>query len=73
MKVPPYHASVESFGHGPGGDDVVHDPLRQGARHLVEFHEFADVVEHLVVFGRRRRHLLDDGRHVTEDRCVQQS
>ena len=22
-----YHASIEAFGHGPGGDDVVHDPF----------------------------------------------
>ena len=67
-----YHAGIEAFGHGPGGDDVVHDALGEGARHFVQLHKFADVVEHFVVLGRRRRHLLDDGRHVTEDGGVQQ-
>lgn len=66
-----YHASIQSFGHGPGGDDVIHDPFGQGARYFVQLHELAHVVEHLVVLGRRRCHLLDDGRHVTEDRCVE--
>lgn len=68
-----YHARIEPFGHGPGGDDIVHDPFRQRPRHLVQFHKLPHVVEHLVVFGRRRCHLLDDGRHVTEDGRVQQS
>ena len=38
----------------------------------MQFHELAHVVEHFVVLGRGRRHLLDDGRHVTEDGGVQQ-
>ena len=68
-----YHASVEAFGHGPGGDDVIHDSFGQGARHLVQLHKLAHVVEHLVVLGRGARHLLDDGRHVTKYCRVQQS
>lgn len=68
-----YHACVESFGHGPGRDDVVHDALGQSSRNFVELHELADVVEHLVVLGCGRRHLLDDCRHVTEYGRIQQS
>lgn len=39
-----YLVGVESLGHGPGADDVVHDPLAQGLGHLVEFHELPHVV-----------------------------
>ena len=68
-----YHTSIEALGHCPGGDDVIHDPFGEGARYFVEFHELADVVEHFVILGRGRRHLLDDGGHVTENGRVQQS
>lgn len=67
-----YHASVQAFGHGPGGDDVIHHALRQRSRNLVQLHKLSHVVEHLVILGRCRCHLLDDGRHVTKDRRVQQ-
>lgn len=63
---------VEPLGHGPGGDDVVHDALAQRLGHLVQLHELAHVVEHVVVLGGGRRHLLDDGGHVPEDRGVQE-
>lgn len=48
-----YLIGVQSLGHGPGGDDVVHDALAQRLGHLVQFHEFAHVVQHVVVLGRR--------------------
>lgn len=68
-----YLLGVETFGHGPRGDDIVHDALAEGLGHLVQFHELPHVVQHVVVLGRRRGHLLDDGRHMAEDRRVQQS
>lgn len=68
-----YLLGVETFGHGPRGDDVVHDTLAERLGHLVQFHELPHVVQHVVVLGRRRGHLLDDGRHMAEDRRVQQS
>lgn len=57
---------VQAFGHRPRGDDVVHDALAERLGYLVQLHELAYVVQHIVVLGRRRRHLLDDGRHVSE-------
>ena len=39
---------------------------------VVDLHELLDAVQHVVVPGRRRVHLLEDCRHVTEDRRVQQ-
>lgn len=68
-----YLLGVETFGHGPRGDDIVHDALAEGLGHLVQFHELPHVVQHVVVLGRRRGHLLYDGRHMAEDRRVQQS
>ena len=67
-----YFLLINSFRHGPGGDDVVHDPLRQRLRHLVKLHELAHAVENVVVLGRGGSHLLDDRSHVTEDGGVQQ-
>jgi len=39
----------------------------------VQLHELAHIVQHIVVLGRSRRHLLDDGGNVTKDRGIQQS
>ena len=61
---------VETLCHRPRADNVVHDALAEGFRHLVQLHELPDVVQHVVVLCRGRRHLLDDRRHVTEYRCV---
>ena len=41
--------------------------MDQTKTHLVKFHELPDTVEHVVIFGRGTRHLLDNGRHVTKD------
>ena len=39
----------------------------------MQFDEVLHVVEHLVVVSSRAIHLLTDGCHVPEDRCVQKS
>ena len=41
--------------------------------YLVQFHEFSDTVEHVMIFSSGTGHLLDDGSHVTKYRGVQQS
>lgn len=64
--------SVDALGHGPGGDDEVHDPLAQTLGDLIEFEEVAHVVEHLVVAVRVGVHLLEDGGDVSEDGRIQQ-
>lgn len=58
---------VEALRHGPSTHDVVHHPLAECFRYLVEFHELPDVIQHVVVFRSRRCHLLDDRRNVTKD------
>lgn len=63
---------VEALGHGPCAHHVVHHPLAERLRYLVEFHEFAHVVKHVVILGSGRRHLLDYRRYVSENRGVQQ-
>jgi len=68
-----YLLGVQTLGHGPGGDDIVHYSLTESLRHLVQLHELANVVQHVVVLGRGRGHLLDDGGHVAKDRGIQQS
>lgn len=68
-----YLVSVQSLGHSPGGYHVVHDSLAQCFGHLVQLHELAHVVKHVVVLGRRRCHLLDYRGHVTKDGGVQES
>lgn len=67
-----YLVGIEPLGHGPGGHDVVHDALAQRLGHLVQLHEFAHVVQHVVVLGGGRRHLLNDGGDVAEYGRVQQ-
>lgn len=58
---------VDAFGHGPGGDDVVHHPLTQPLGNLVELQEVPDVVEHLMVAIGVGVHLLEDGGDVSKD------
>lgn len=67
-----YLFGVQAFGHGPRGDHIIHDAFAERLRHLVQLHEFAHIIQHVVVLRRRGGHLLDDGRHVTEYRRVQQ-
>lgn len=62
---------VQTLGHRPRADDVIHDAFAEGLRHLVQLHEFPHVVQHVVILGGGGRHLLDDGGDVTEDRGVQ--
>ena len=62
----------DAFGERPGRDDVVDDSFAERLGHGVYLHEVLDAVEHIVVARRRRVHLLEDGRHVAEDRGVQQ-
>ena len=68
---PTHPLRVDALGHGPGGDDVVHDPLAQALGHLVELEEITHVVQHLVVAVGVGVHLLEDGGHVTEDGGVE--
>lgn len=69
-----YHLfRVQALGHRPRADHVVHDALAECLGHLVQLHELAHIVQHIVVLGRRRRHLLNNGGDVAEDRRVQQS
>lgn len=67
-----YLFSIYAPGHGPGGCNVVHDPLTQPLRHLVELEEVTDTVQHLMVTICIGIHLLEDGCHVTKDGGVQQ-
>ena len=67
-----YLVGVDAFSHGPGRHHVVHHPLGQGFGYLVQLHELPHVVEHLVVLGGGRGHLLDDGGDVAEDGGVEQ-
>lgn len=71
-KVGSYLFRVEPLGHGPGGDHIIHDTLTQRLGDFMKLHEFPYVVQHVMVLGRGRRHLLDDGRDVTKDRRIQQ-
>lgn len=63
---------VDALRHGPGGDDVVHDTLAERLRKFVQLHKLPNIVEHVVVLGRGTRHLLNDGRHMTEDGRVEE-
>ena len=69
----PHLLRVDAFGHGPGGDDVVHHALAQPLGNLVELQEVPHVVEHLVVAVGVGVHLLEDGGHVSKDGGVEQS
>lgn len=63
---------VDAFGHGPGGDDVVHHTFTQALGNLVELQEVPDVVEHLVVAVGVGVHLLKDGGHVSKNGGIEQ-
>lgn len=63
---------VDALRHGPGGDDVVHHPLAERLRQLVQLHKLPHVVEHVVVLGCGAGHLLDDRSHVAKDGRVEE-
>ena len=65
-----YLCSIDALGDSPRGDDVVDDSLAESLGHVMYLHELAHGVEHVVVAARRGVHLLEDRRHVTEDRRV---
>ena len=67
-----YLFSIYTPGHGPGGGDVVHDPLAQALGDLVQLQEVPHAVQHLVVAVGVGVHLLEDGRHVTKDGGVEE-
>lgn len=67
-----YLIGVQPFGHGPSGYDIIHDSFREGFRHFVKFHKFANVVQHIMILSRCRSHLLDDCRHMTENCSVKE-
>ena len=64
---------IKSFGHCPSTNYVIHNPFAECLRYLMQLHEFPDVVEHVVVLGCCRRHLLDYRRDVTENCSVEKS
>lgn len=66
-----YFFRIQAFGHRPSRNDIVHDTFTQRLWHFVQFHKFSNIVEHIVVFGRCRCHLLDNRCHMTENRGVQ--
>ena len=39
--------------------------------HLIEHHELPDIVEHVMVLGGGKGHVVNDGGHVAEDGGVQ--
>ena len=61
---------IYALGQRPHGHDIIHDAFTQRPRHVMQFHEFADAVKHVMVTAGGRVHLLEDGRDVTEDRGV---
>lgn len=64
---------VDAFGHGPCGDDVVHHSLTEAFGHLVELEEIPHVIQHFVVTVGVCIHLLENGRHITEDSGIKES
>lgn len=68
-----YLISVNSSGHGPCGDDVVHDPLTEALGNLVELQEVSHTVQHLVVAVGVGIHLLEDGGYITKDGGIEES
>ena len=62
-----YLFSIYTTRHRPCGCNVVHDSLAQTLGDLVELQEVSDAVQHLMVAVGVGVHLLEDGRHVTED------
>lgn len=68
-----YLFCVDAFGHGPGGDNVVHDSLAQSLGNLVQLQKVPDIVEHLVVAVGVGIHLLEDGCDVSKDGGIKKS
>lgn len=68
-----YLISVNSSGHGPCGDDIVHDPLTEALGNLVELQEVSHAVQHLVVAVGVGIHLLEDGGYITKDGGIEES
>lgn len=66
-----YLVSVDSSGHGPSGDDVVHDSLTKPLRDLVELQEISHTVQHLMIAVSISVHLLEDSGHVSKDGGIQ--
>lgn len=66
-----YLVSVDSPGHGPSGDNVVHYSLTKPLRDLVELQEISHTVQHLMVAISVSVHLLEDSGHVPKDGGVQ--
>jgi len=61
---------IQSLGHCPCADDVIHNALAKSFRYLVKLHKFPHIVQHIVILGGGGSHLLDDRGNVTEDRSV---
>lgn len=70
---PSYLLGVDASGHGPGGNNIIHDSLTQALWHLVELQEVPNAVEHLMVPVGVGVHLLENGRHIPEDGGIQKS
>lgn len=69
-----YHlVLVQSFRHRPRWYNIIHDTFAQCFRYFVQFHKFSHVVEHIVIFGCCRCHLLNDCCDMTENGGIQQS
>lgn len=68
-----YLVSVDSSGHGPSGDNVVHDSLTKPLRDLVELQKISHTVQHLMVAVSVSIHLLEDSGHVSKDGGIQKS
>lgn len=68
-----YLIRVQALRHSPRGHDVIHDSLAKRFRHLMKLHELPHIVQHVVVFGGGRGHLLDNRGDVTENCGVQES
>lgn len=64
--------SVNTVGHGPGGGDVIHNPLAQAFGHLVQLEEVPHAVKHLVIAVSVGIHLLEDSCHITEDGGIEE-
>ena len=68
-----YLASIDALSNGPRGDHVVHNSLTEWFGNVMQLHKLSDTVQHVVVAAGGRVHLLEDGRHVTENGSVQES
>ena len=67
-----YFILIDPLGHCPSRHNVVHYAFRQGFGYFVKLHEFSHTVENIVIFGRGRSHLLNDGCDVSKNRSIKQ-